>query len=91
MSVGDLKHLPIYIIDFTKTEGKKKHDDLVALVDKMLGFHEQIAKSNFDSEKVPIERQIKATDQKIDQLVKSFRVDGGRDKGGGGRKEKGLD
>lgn len=65
----DIKQLPIRAIDFAKPEEKERHDDLVALVDKMLDLHKQLAKGNFDSEKEPIERQIKATDKKIDQLV----------------------
>ena len=35
----------------------------------MLHLHKQLSKVSFDSEKEPIERQIKATDKKIDQLV----------------------
>jgi hypothetical protein len=38
-------------------------------VEKMLSLHKQLYDKNFDSEKEPIERQIKATDKKIDQLV----------------------
>jgi hypothetical protein len=48
---------------------KSKNDDLVALVDRMLDLHEQLQKSAFDSEKEPIQRQIAATDKKIDKLV----------------------
>ena len=43
--------------------------DLVALVDKMLMLNNSLGKANFDIEKEPIERQIKATDKKIDDLV----------------------
>ena len=45
------------------------HDSLVVLVERMLDLNRQIVKLNFDSEKEPIDRQIKATDKKIDQLV----------------------
>lgn len=61
------------------------HDELVALVDKMLELHKQLVnlakvpdrtdtrdnlrKVIFASEKEPIERQIAATDRKIDELV----------------------
>jgi type I restriction-modification system DNA methylase subunit len=69
LSVGDLKQLPIRTLDFAKTEEKKMHDSLVSHVDKMLDLQKQLAKTKFDSEKEPIERQIKATDKKIDQLV----------------------
>jgi hypothetical protein len=69
VTIFSLEQLPIRTIDFAKPEEKKQHDDLVALVDKMLDLHKQLMKSNFDSEKEPIERQIKATDKKIDELV----------------------
>ena len=61
--------LPISPIDFTNPDEKQLHDDMVALVEKMLELNEQIQKANFDSEREPIERQIAATDRKIDQLV----------------------
>lgn len=48
---------------------KPKNDDLVALVDRMLDLHKRLHKANFDSEKEPIQRQIAATDRKIDKLV----------------------
>ncbi len=64
-----LKKLPIRTIDFHNPIEKKMHDDLVALVDKMLDLHKQLVKASFDSEKEPIERQIKAMDKKIDLLV----------------------
>jgi adenine-specific DNA-methyltransferase len=61
--------LPIRTIDFTKPEEKQMHDELVALVDRMLELHKQLNKTAFASEKEPIERQIAATDKKIDLLV----------------------
>jgi hypothetical protein len=45
------------------------HDDLVALVEKMLDLNRRLAKTHFDSEKEPIQRQIAATDKRIDKLV----------------------
>jgi hypothetical protein len=38
-------------------------------VEKMLDLHKQLNKAGFDSEKEPIQRQIEATDRKIDELV----------------------
>jgi hypothetical protein len=64
-----LSLLPIHTINFKNLVEKKQHDELVALVNKMLKLHEQLNAASFDSEKEPIERQIKATDKKIDQLV----------------------
>ncbi len=67
--IRDILQLPFHTIDFTKPEEKKMHDDLVALVDKMLELHKQLQKTSFESEKEPIQRQIAATDKKIDLLV----------------------
>jgi hypothetical protein len=67
--IGYLKELPICTIDFTNLTEKNQHDALVGLADRMLDLHKQLVKSSFDSEKEPIERQIKATDKKIDELV----------------------
>ena len=64
-----LSVLPIHSIDFKNPIEKKQHDDLVFLAERMLDLHTQLTTLSFDSEKEPIERQIKATDKKIDQLV----------------------
>ncbi len=64
-----LKQLPICRIDFSKPMEKEMHDDLVGLVEKMLDLHKQLQKASFETEKEPIERQIAATDKKIDDLV----------------------
>ncbi len=61
--------LPIRTINLNNPTEKRMHDDLVALVDKMLELHKQLNKANFDSEKEPIQRQIAVTDKKIDELV----------------------
>ena len=65
----DLDQLPIRIIDFAKITEVQMHNDLVVLVDKMLKLHNQLRKSDFESQREPIERQIAATDNKIDELV----------------------
>jgi type I restriction-modification system DNA methylase subunit len=68
-TLGELRRLPIRTIDFTKPAEKKMHDNLVSLVEKMLELNKQLQKAHFNSEKEPIERQIAATDKKIDELV----------------------
>jgi type I restriction-modification system DNA methylase subunit len=65
----NVAHLPIRTIDFNNPAEKKMHNALVSLVENMLELNKQLQKVNFDSEKEPIERQIAATDNKIDQLV----------------------
>jgi type I restriction-modification system DNA methylase subunit len=64
-----VRALPIRTIDFTNPTEKQMHDELVALVERMLELHKQLKKASFASEKEPIERQIAATDKKIDQHV----------------------
>jgi hypothetical protein len=65
----NVARLPIRTIDFNNPAEKKMYNDLVSLVENMLELNKQLQKANFDSEKEPIERQIAATDNKIDQLV----------------------
>jgi len=67
--IQNARQFPIRTIDFTKPDEKKMHDDLVKLVEKMLDLHKQLQKASFDSEKEPIQRQIEATDRKIDEMV----------------------
>jgi uncharacterized coiled-coil protein SlyX len=65
----DIIQFHIRTIDFNNPAEKKMHDDLVSLVEKMLELNKQLQKTHFDSEKESIERQIAATDKKIDKLV----------------------
>jgi len=67
--IRDILQFPIRTIDFNNPAEKKMHDDLVLLVEKMLELNKQLQKTHFDSEKESIERQIAATDKKIDDLV----------------------
>jgi len=48
---------------------KKMEDELVGLVDQMLDLQKQLNKASFESQKEPIQRQITATDKRIDELV----------------------
>jgi hypothetical protein len=64
-----ISQLPIRTIDFNNPAEKKMHDDLVALVDKMLKLNKELQGKTFDSEKEPLERQIAATDKIIDELI----------------------
>ena len=64
-----LDAFPFKAVDLGKSMEKKKYDDMLSLVDTMLGLHLQLNKVDFDSEKEPIQRQIAATDKKIDKLV----------------------
>ncbi|MCX6136346.1 MAG: N-6 DNA methylase [Ignavibacteriales bacterium] len=61
--------LTIPIIGIKSPSEKKQHDDLASLVDNMLKLNKDLQGKVFDSEREPLERQIAATDAKIDQLV----------------------
>jgi hypothetical protein len=66
-----LKGLPIRRIDFSNPTEKKRHDDLVALVDRMLQLNQKLAAlAPFGAEqRQSLEREIGHTDSLIDSLV----------------------
>jgi hypothetical protein len=63
------KDFPIRVIDFSNPADVKRHDRMVALVERMLELHKQLAAARFPQEKELLERQIQATDDQIDRLV----------------------
>lgn len=63
-----LLQLPIYKIDFAHHKDKKFHDKIVALVEVMLDLNKKIQTAK-GSEKERIKKQIKKTDNEIDELV----------------------
>ena len=66
-----IEKLPIHCLDCASPIEKKRHDDLVALVDKMLKLNERLApiRSTFCNEREELLRQIEQTDKEIDNLV----------------------
>ena len=66
-----LQELPIRRIDFDNPKDKKTHDDLVALVKRMLGLNKQLApiRDVYSNERDELTRQIERTDKEIDKLV----------------------
>ncbi|MEZ4526923.1 MAG: N-6 DNA methylase [Desulfobacterales bacterium] len=65
----NLVKLPIRTIDFTNSDDKSLHDQLVSLVDRMLDLNRKLKESALPQEKAVLQRQIEATDTQIDQLV----------------------
>jgi len=63
-----LRRVPIRRIDFDNPQDVKMHDDLVALVERMLDLHKRL-KEAVGEEKKDLERQIARADRKIDGLV----------------------
>ena len=66
-----LEELPIHAIDFNNDAQKNDHDDLVLLVDKILDINKELNKlSEYEiDKKEQLEKEIKTTDEKIDNLV----------------------
>jgi hypothetical protein len=64
-----LDQLPIRKIDMNNAVEKARHDRMVALVERMLELHKQLAGARSDHAKTNLQRQIDATDAQIDKLV----------------------
>jgi type I restriction-modification system DNA methylase subunit len=65
-----LGQLPIRKIDFSNPEEKQMHDDLVALVDKMLDLNKQLQKATPNTDRwYALKSEIEKTDKTIDQKV----------------------
>jgi hypothetical protein len=62
-----LETLPIHSLDLAKVSEKKKYDQMVALVEKMISLNKLHPKTPHEQES--LKRQIEATDRQIDQLV----------------------
>jgi len=62
--------LPIRRIDFDNSQDVTMHDDLVAMVERMLDLHKRLKEAKArGEEKKNLERQIARTDRKVDNLV----------------------
>ena len=64
-----VERLPIRPIDYSKASDKSLYDKMVSLVTSMFDFHKKFPHAKTDHEKTFLQRQIDATDQKIDELV----------------------
>ncbi|NWG30230.1 MAG: Eco57I restriction-modification methylase domain-containing protein [Rhodocyclaceae bacterium] len=64
-----IAQLPIRLIDFSDPADRARHEEMVALVTRMLRLHEERAAAKTPHEKARIEREIAATDRRIDTLV----------------------
>jgi len=64
-----LEGFPICTIDFSKPKEKVKHDRMVKLVQRMLDLNKKLPKARTAHERTVIERDIAATDRRIDLLV----------------------
>ena len=69
VTIFSLSQIPIRTIDFSNKTEKRLHDELVSLVEGMLGLHEKLAAARTGDAKTRLQRQIEATDSQIDRLV----------------------
>jgi len=67
--IQNARRFPIRAIDIGSLADRRMHQEIAGLVERMLDLLRELHKANFDSEKEPIQRQIAATDKKIDKLV----------------------
>lgn len=67
--VAELRSLPIRTIDFSNSDEKALHDEMVKLVDRMLDLNKKLPEATLPQVKTTIQRQIDTTDKQIDQLV----------------------
>ena len=64
-----LEQLPIRTIDHSDTKEKKQHDRMVGLVEAMIELQRQFRAAERERDRKLLQRQIDATDRRIDALV----------------------
>jgi hypothetical protein len=66
---NSVSRLPIRLIDFANPTDRARHDRMVGLVESMLKLNKQLAAAKGGHDKALIQRQIDATDHRIDGMV----------------------
>lgn len=64
-----MERAPVHAIDFSDSENKARHDRMVGLVESMLSLNKQRSEARTDLEQTLLQRQIDATDERINALV----------------------
>ncbi|MEH1932172.1 MAG: hypothetical protein V7L14_00230 [Nostoc sp.] len=64
-----IEQLPIRLIDFSNSQEKNIHNQIIQLVEQMLYLHKQLNQAQTPPTKKTIQQQINATDRQINQLV----------------------
>ena len=64
-----IEKIPIVVPDLSKPADKARHDQLVGLVDKLLGLMPKWRTATLAAEKAVLQNAVTATDQQIDALV----------------------
>jgi len=68
-TLAELRRLPIPFPDFDNNSDKKRHDNLVELVDKMLALTPKLRDATSEAEKAALQNAVATTDAQIDRLV----------------------
>ncbi len=69
IKVGQLKNIPICVVNLDEITDKSKHDRMVVLVETMLDLHKKKVTAKDDGELKRLQRLIDSTDSEIDRLV----------------------
>ena len=69
VGTNELECMPFRTIDFSGSIDRAHHDHMVELVQQMLDLHKRLVAAKTPDEKTRLQRQIDATDRRIDQLV----------------------
>ncbi|HEX42441.1 MAG TPA: restriction endonuclease subunit M [Phycisphaerales bacterium] len=64
-----IEQLPIRTINFSDPADAARHERMVALVEQMLALHQKLAAATVPADRTLYQRQIEATDRRIDALV----------------------
>jgi predicted nucleic acid-binding Zn-ribbon protein len=64
-----MEKVPIRVINFSELTDKARHEEIIALVERMLALHKQLAVVKNPNEKTHLARETEATDRQINQLV----------------------
>ncbi len=66
---NSLNPFPPRVTDSPAPTDKTRHDEMVALVQRMLDLHKQLSAAKVPQTKTVLQRQIEVTDRQIDKLV----------------------
>jgi type I restriction-modification system DNA methylase subunit len=66
---NSVSKLPIRKIDFSKPQEKRRHDQIVELVDKLTSLVSKLWNSSSETKRQIFERAIRSTEQQLDEIV----------------------
>ncbi len=64
-----MEKVPIRVLNLSDPADKARHDNIVALVERMLNLQKKLAAAKNPNDKTNLQRETEATDRQIDQLV----------------------